>query len=163
MYPSAGVKGPYTLTAVPVGGGTPVAVTCASPACTLRGLSPGMAYTVSATGTDASSGKPTPPSPAGSVVTPSANAPAIDITVAGSSLSADISLSSLGVSGPYTLTADPIGGGKPIKVTCSVPIHCVMTGLSPGTLYAITATATGPSGKPTPPSAPSTITTPLAR
>ena len=117
MYPSAGVKGPYTLTAVPVGGGTPVAVTCASPACTLRGLSPGMAYTVSATGTDAASGKPTPPSPAGSVVTPSANAPAIAVTVLGPSLSVDISPTSSGVTGPYTLTAAPIGVGKPITVT----------------------------------------------
>ena len=164
VYPSAGVTGPYTLTAVPVGGGTPITVTCATPDCTLTGLSPGTAYSVTAVGTDAATGKPTPASPAFTVVTPSAGAPAIDVTLVGpSSLIVDVSPTSSGVTGPYTLTATPIGGGTPITVTCSVPYDCKLTGLAPGTTYDVTATATTASGQPTPPSAPQIITTPLAR
>ena len=163
MYPSTGVKGPYTLTATPVGGGSAVTVTCATPDCTLTGLKPGTDYTCSVTGIDTSSGKPTPPSPAVTITTPAAGAPALNAEVTGpGSISVDVSPTSSGVTGPYTLTATPIGGGTPIIVTCAVPYDCVLTGLAPGTTYDVTATATA-AGQPTPASAPTTITTPAAK
>ena len=163
ISPSAGVTGPYTLTATPVGGGSPVSVICPTPDCSLTGLAPGTAYAVTVTGTDATSGLPTPPSPAATLTTPAARAPALDVTVTGpGSASVDISPSSSGVTGPYTLVATPIGGGQPITVTCSVPYDCSLSGLAPGATYNVTATATTASGS-TPASAPTTVTTPTAR
>ena len=164
VYPSTGVKGPYTVRATPVGGGSAVAVTCATPDCTLTGLKPGTDYTLSVTGIDTLSGKPTPPSPEESITTPAAGAPALNAEVTGSgSISVDVSPTSSGVTGPYTLTATPIGGGTPISVTCAVPYDCVLTGLAPGTTYDVTATATAASGQRTPASAPTTLTTPAAK
>jgi hypothetical protein len=60
----------------------------------------------------------------------------------------------------FTVTAAPIDGGSPSVIACSTPA-CTISGLSPGTSYFITATATTPSG--TSPSSPlETITTPPA-
>jgi len=163
IYPSAGVTGPYTLTATPAGGGSPVSVACAKTDCALTGLAPWTTYTVVVTGTDATSGLPTLPSPSASIKTPSAGAPALDVTVTGSgSVSVDISPSSSGTTGPYTLVATPIGGGQPITVTCWVPYDCSLTGLAPGTTYNVAGTATTSSG-PTPYAARTTITMPAAR
>ena len=164
IYPSAGVTGKYTLTATPAGGGSPVSVICPTPDCSLSGLAPGTTYTVTLSGTDATSGLPTPPAPSVTITTPAAGAPVLDVTVTGpGSASVDVSPSLSGVSGPYTLTATPIGGGQPITVTCSVPYDCSLTGLAPGTPYEVSATATTASGFTTPASAPTTITTPAAR
>ena len=69
LFPAAGMSGPYTITAVPVAGGKPITVTCLTLACTLGGLSPGTAYSVSAVGTLAD-GSTSPASPAQTVATP---------------------------------------------------------------------------------------------
>lgn len=65
-----------------------------------------------------------------------------------------------GTGGPYTLTATPVDGGPAITKTCTAPYDCALTGLSPGTSYSVTATATDSSGNDTPASAPSIIDTP---
>ena len=53
------------------------------------------------------------------------------------------------VAGPYNLTATPASGGQPIVVTCPTAV-CTLSGLQPGTLYAVSATGTDSSGIPTP-------------
>ena len=162
IYSSAGVSGPYTVIATPVGG-NPIKVTCPTPNCPLTGLKPGTTYSVTAVGSNPTTGKSTAPSPPISITTPGAGAPALVATVSGPSVSVDISPSTSGETGPYTLVATPIGGGQPITVTCSMPYDCSLTGLAPGTTYDVTATATTASGQPTAASAPTTITVPLAR
>ena len=162
IFPNAGISGPYTVTATPVGGGSPVTVTCATPDCQLTGLAPGTTYTVAVSGITTATGLPTPPSPSATIITPAAGAPALSVAVTGSgSINVDISPAA-GVTGPYTLVASPLGGGAPITVTCSVPADCILTGLAPGTTYKVTSTATDAFGQPTPASAPVVITTPVA-
>ena len=158
IYPSAGITGPYTLTAIPVGGGTPITVTCATADCTLTGLKPGTTYDIIGTGTSPS-GAPTPASPPQTVTTPAAGSPAVDVQ-ATSPTSVDVNVGPApGTSGPYTVTAVPVGGGSPITVTCPTA-DCSLTGLAPGTTYAVTVTGTDGNGKPTAPSAVDTVTTP---
>lgn len=65
-----------------------------------------------------------------------------------------------GAGGPYTLTAIPLDGGPAITKSCTAPYDCALTGLSPGTSYSVTATATDSSGNDTPASAPGIIETP---
>ena len=158
IFPSAIVTGPYNVTAVPVGGGSPITVTCATPDCTLTGLAPGTTYEVTATGTSPS-GAPTPASPPQTVTTPAAGSPVVDVQ-ATSPTSVDVNVSPApGTSGPYTITAVPVGGGTPITVTCPTA-DCSLTGLAPGTTYEVTVAGKDGNGNPTAPSAVDTVTTP---
>ena len=158
IFPSANVTGPYNVTAVPVGGGSPITVTCATPDCTLTGLAPGTTYEVTATGTSPS-GAPTPASPPQTVTTPAAGSPVVDVQ-ATSPTSVDVNVSPApGTSGPYTITAVPVGGGTPITVTCPTA-DCSLTGLAPGTTYEVAVTGTDGNGNPTAPSAVDTVITP---
>ena len=157
VYPAAGVTGPYTVTATPIGGGSPITVTCATPDCPVTGLAPGTTYEVTATGTGPS-GAPTPVSPPETVTTPAAGSPVVDVQAVGpTSVAVDVTPAS-GTGGPYTITATPVGGGSPVVITC--PSDCTLTGLDPNTTYAVTVSGTDSAGKPTPPSAPDTVTTP---
>lgn len=66
-----------------------------------------------------------------------------------------------GMTGPYTVTATPLGGGTPVAIVCKTPT-CPITGLKPGVTYDVSATGVGVDGKPTLPSSASTITMPAA-
>jgi len=165
-----GAGGPFTLftlTATPVGGGAALSVSCSLPAdCVIAGLKAGVTYDVSVVATSAG-GVATPPSASVLLAVPDTAIPVsygIAVTVTGpTSISANVSPSMSGGAGPYIVTATPIGGGTSLVVTCAVPYDCTLSGLTPGTTYDVTATATGSSGQPTPPSATQTVTTPLAR
>lgn len=60
----------------------------------------------------------------------------------------------------YKVTACPVGGGACITTTCTTPASCPLTGLTPGTTYAVTAQGVRPDGTTSPPSDEDIITTP---
>ena len=161
ILPSANSTGPYTVTATPVGGGSPVTATCPTPACTLPSLTPGTTYDVTVTGINPATGTVTPASPAGSVTTPAAGSPAGDVQASSPTSAAVTIAPAPNTSGPYTVTAVPVGGGSAITVTCATA-DCPLTNLAPGTTYEVTVSCTDASGNPTPPSAADTITTPVS-
>lgn len=160
IYPSAGVKGPYKLTATPVGGGPSITVTCATPDCTISRLLPGTMYKLAAKGTGPT-GSPTPASLPETVTTPGSGAPAIDVHATGPTTATVAVSPAPGSRGPFTVTATPRSGGDPITVTCPVAT-CAIAGLTPGSTYDMTTTSTRGNGSPTPASAPATVTIPEA-
>lgn len=160
ITPAPGVSGPYTVVAVPVGGGKAIKATCRQAKCSLAGLTPGTAYSVTASGVDAATKKPSEASAPTVLSTPAkAEPPALEATSSGpTSLTATITPGQ-GVSRPYTVTATPLDGGKAITATCRQPT-CTLTGLLPGTKYSVTATGTDmASKKPTAASAPTVLRT----
>jgi len=136
----------YTVTLVPVGGGTPIKVTCANPIdCPVTGLTPDTTYAVTAVG-NLPGGGTTPASGVASLTTPTggangtAAAPTITDTNATSPFSGTVSIAPP-ATGPqptnYTVTLTPVDGGSPITVICSTPSSCPVTGLDPGTTYLV--------------------------
>ena len=159
ISPAPGVTGPYTVTAAPVGGGSPITVVCATPDCPVTGLKPGTTYEVTATGTGPN-GSPTPASPPETVTTPAAGSPTVDVKpTSPTSVAVDIAPAP-GTTGPYTVTATPAGGGSPITVVCASATSCDLTGLAPGMTYDVVVSGKDSAGKPTAPSAVDTVTTP---
>ena len=70
VSPAFGTSGPYTVTATPLAGGSPIAVTCIYPYnCTITGLAPGTTFSVTATAIDVA-GNPTPASLPSTITTP---------------------------------------------------------------------------------------------
>ena len=61
----------------------------------------------------------------------------------------------------YTITATPVGGGAPVKLTVSSP-SATLTGLAPGTQYRVTATGTSDAGQTSAASSAVLMTTPAA-
>jgi hypothetical protein len=158
ILPAANVTGPYNVTAVPVGGGSPITVTCATPDCALTGLQPGTTYAVTTTGTS-SSGAATPASTVTAVTTPAAGSPVADVQATGTgSVGVQVSPAP-GTGGPYTVTAVPVGGGSPVTASCPTA-DCTVSGLAPDTTYAVTVSGRDGNGNPTPPSAVDAVTTP---
>ena len=158
IYPSQSTAGPFTLSAVPVGGGSAITASCAAPDCTLSGLQPGTTYAVTATATT-SSGTRTSASTATTVTTASAGSPVV-VLQATSPTSVAVRVSpSPGTGGPYTVTAVPVGGGSPVTVACPTTA-CSLAGLAAGTTYGVTVTGRDGNGKATAPSAGDSVTTP---
>jgi len=139
-----------------------VTVICATVNCSLTGLKPGTIHEVFVIGKTTLTGAATIPSPKKIFTTLTiSQSPIIAQATEPSTLSVTYS-PSITDSGPYTVTATPIGGGSPTAATCGVPYDCSLTGLTPGTTYKVTATASTASG-PTPASPPTTIAMPAAR
>ena len=148
----------YTVTVTPVGGGSPITVTCTNPKdCPIPGLAPDTAYTVSAVG-NLPGGGTTPASGTASLTTPTSGAagtpasPKITDTNSTSPFSGTVSIAPP-ATGPqptnYTVTLTPVGGGPPITVVCSTPSSCPVSGLSPDTTYLVSLrarSATHPAG-----------------
>ena len=142
----------YTVTLVPVGGGTPITVTCANPNdCPVTGLTPDTTYAVTAVG-NLPGGGTTPASGVASLTTPTSGAngtpaaPTITDTNATSPFTGTVSIAPP-ATGPqptnYTVTLTPVDGGSPITVICSTPSSCPVTGLDPGTTYLVRRQADG--------------------
>ena len=138
----------YTVTLTPVGGGSPVVVTCADPDdCPVTGLTPDTTYTVKAVGNLPGSGT-TPASGTASIITPDDGSdsptasPTITQSKANSPTDGTIVIAPPAV-GPlpatYTVTLTPVAGGSPVIVTCSTPSNCPAPGLTPDTTYLVRA------------------------
>ena len=136
----------YTVTLTPVGGGSPIKVTCTNPnKCPVTGLTPDTTYTATAVG-NLPGGGTTAASGTGSLVTPTDGSggsdvsPKITDTKATSPFAGTVSIAPP-PSGPqptnYTVTLTPIDGGAAVVVTCSTPSSCPVTGLDPGTTYLV--------------------------
>lgn len=172
---SGGPVASYTVTASP--GGATCTVTAPTTSCAVTGLTNGQTYTFTTTATNV--GGTSGSSSASSAVTLSApGIPAAPLAVAGAgSATVSVTPGSGGAPSTYTVTSSPSGGTCTVTVPAS---SCTVTGLTPGTAYTFTATATngiGTSGAspasnsvtptsptpptpptPTPPSAPTSVT-----
>lgn len=142
---SGGSPDTYTVTASP-GGNTCQIVTPAR-SCTVTGLTNGTSYTFSATATNSvgtssasvssASATPAPPVTPGTPGTPTAVAGNAQATVT------VVAPGSGGTPDTYTVTAAPGGA------TCTVTVpaaSCTVTGLTNGTAYTFTSTATNGGG-----------------
>ena len=133
----------YTVTLAPVGGGSPIKVTCANPDnCPITGLAPDTTYTVTAVG-NLPGGGTTAASGTASLTTPTSSgpaSPAITSINATSPFAGTVSILPP-PTGPqptnYTVTLTPVDGGDPITITCTTPSSCPVTGLSPDTTYLV--------------------------
>ena len=138
----------YAVTLVPVGGGSPITVTCANPDdCPVPGLAPDTTYTVTAVGNQPGGGV-TPASGTASLTTPPTSGPApIKITAAAatSPYAGTVTIAPPAGTQPtnYTVTLMPVDGGASITVTCTTPASCPVTGLDPGTTYLVSAAGAG--------------------
>ena len=142
---TGGTPTSYTVTASP--GGATCTVTVPATSCTVTGLTNGTAYTFTSVATN--TGGSSAASSASSAVTPSALAapgvPGAPTAVAGNG-QATITISPPGSGGApasYTVTASP--GGATCTVT-SPATSCVIGGLTNGTYYTFTSTATNAAG-----------------
>lgn len=139
----------YTVTLIPVAGGTPITVTTTTPVADFSGLQPGAAYTATAAST-MSDGKTVPVPGSLPVKTPpSYNAPALTSTAPTSPTTGmvTIDLPNTPVQPTsYTVTLTPVGGGSTVKVTCTNPNNCPVNGLTPNTTYSVTAVGNLPGG-----------------
>jgi hypothetical protein len=142
----------YTVTVTPVGGGSPIVVTCVNPDdCPVTGLTPDTTYTVTAVG-NLPGGGTTPASGTASITTPDDGSdsqtasPAITDSRATSPTAGTVVIAPP-AEGPlptnYTVTLTPVGGGSPITVTCSTPSSCPVPGLTPDTTYLVRALGAG--------------------
>lgn len=136
---SGGAPATYLVTASG-GGGQTCTVTSPATSCTVTGLSSGGSYTFTSTATNV--GGTSGSSVASASITLSApGVPGTPTAIAGAG-SATVSItppSSGGTPSSYTVTSSPAGG------TCTVTVpatSCVVSGLTPGTSYTFTATAT---------------------
>jgi len=127
--PTSGpVPANYTVTLTPVGGGSPITVTCVNPDdCPITGLTPDTTYTASAVG-NLPGGGTTPASGTASITTPDDGSdtptasPAITDTSASTPTSGTVVIAPPST-GPqptnYTVTLTPVDGGSPITVVCA--------------------------------------------
>jgi outer membrane protein OmpA-like peptidoglycan-associated protein/invasion protein IalB len=150
----------YTVTAAP--GGATCQIVTPSRSCTVTGLTNGTPYTFSATATNAAgttsasvasaSATPAPPVTPGAPGTPTASAGNAQATVTITAPTTG------GTPTSYTVTASPGGA------TCTVTVpatSCTVTGLTNGTAYTFSSTATNGGGT-SASSASSASVTPLA-
>jgi len=148
----------YTVTSSP--GGNTCAWTSGPLSCTVTGLTNGTGYTFTVTATNAAGTGPasspsdpvTPGTPPSAPTSVSATAGDASATVSWSAPSDDGGSTITG----YTVTSSP--GGKTCTWT-SGPLTCTVTGLSNGTAYTFTVTATNSVGM-GPASSPSAAVTP---
>ena len=137
--PSGGTQpSSYTVTLTPVGGGSPITVTCTNPLdCPIPGLTPDTTYSVSAVG-NLPGGGTTAATGTSSLTTP-ADLPGIASALATGATTGMVVITP--PTGPqptnYTVTFTPIGGGNPITIVCSTPASCPVTGLAPDTAYLV--------------------------
>ena len=157
---SGGAAETYTVTASP--SGQTCTITVPDTSCTIAGLTNGYTYSFTSTATNAVG--TSAPSASSNSVTPAAlEAPGIPDapTAQAGDASATVTVVAPSTGGPvdsYTVTANPGGA------TCVVTVpdaSCEITGLTNGTAYTFTATATNASGS-SEPSTASAAATPLA-
>jgi uncharacterized repeat protein (TIGR02543 family) len=163
----------YTVTAYAADGVT-VAGTCtATPpatSCQISGLTNGSAYTYKVVANNINGGSAA--SVASAAVTP-ATVPGAPATVSASAATATTATVNIGAATnnggsaitEYEIIATPTGGGTPITLTVTaaqIASAVTLTGLAPGTTYAITTLATNAVGDGATAAASSTITTPAA-
>jgi titin len=157
---TGGAVDSYTVTASP--SGQTCTITTPDTACTISGLTNGYTYTFTVTatnaaGTSASSASSNSVTPAAIAVPGVPGTPTVEIAD-GSATVTVVAPSTGGAADSYTVTATPGGA------TCVVTVpdtSCEITGLTNGTPYTFTATATNASGS-SEPSTASAAATPLA-
>ncbi|MEI7553616.1 MAG: fibronectin type III domain-containing protein, partial [Verrucomicrobiota bacterium] len=142
----------YTVTATPVGGGTPITASGNASPITITGLANGTSYTFTVSATNAAGTSSA--SATSSALTPATvpGAPT-GVTVTGGNGQASVAFTPpadtggapiLGSNG-YTVTATPVGGGTPITASGNAsPI--TVTGLNNGTSYTFTVSAANAAG-----------------
>jgi uncharacterized repeat protein (TIGR02543 family) len=163
----------HTVTAYAPDGVT-VAGTCTATApatsCLVTGLTNGTAYTYKVVANNVNGGSSA--SVASAAVTP-ATVPGAPVSVSASAAtatSASVTIGAATVTGgsaiiEYEIIATPTGGGTPIRITVTaaeISSAVTISGLEPGTTYAITTLATNAVGDGATTAAASTITTPAA-
>lgn len=137
---SGGAPASYTVT-----GGAGCTITAPSTSCTISGLQNGTSYTFTATATNNSG---TSTAGTSSSVTPAAAPPGIPTlsneVVGDGQITVDVTAGLGGTPTKYTIIATPSGGGQAVQQDCnysSSTTSCVVTGLSNGVSYDLTATA----------------------
>ncbi len=156
----------YTVTSSPAGGAGTLAQ-AGSGTITVTGLTPGTAYTFTVTATN-SAGTSTPSSASNSITTSVVTAPgpptigtATSTGQTGATVAFTAPVSNGGANiTSYTVTSSPAGGAGTLAQAGSGTI--TVTGLTPGTAYTFTVTATNSAGTSTPSSASNSITTSVA-
>ena len=137
---SADAPASYTVTSVPSGGSCTVVASASPLSCPVSGLTAGGSYTFTVTATNVG-GTSLASSASSAVVLAAPGVPGAPTAVSGPG-SATVTITpptSGGTPSSYLVTSVPAGG------TCTVTApetSCVVTGLTPGTAYTFTSTAT---------------------
>jgi uncharacterized repeat protein (TIGR02543 family) len=151
----------YSVTATPVGGGSPITISCSSSPCLVTGLTNGTAYTFAATASNAT-GASSNSASTNSVTPAAAPAAPSNVTVSSNSAgTASVSITSGANNGAaitsYTVTATPTSGSV-ITITCS-STPCSVTGLIDGISYTYSVTESNAVGTSSAASTTPTLTT----
>jgi trimeric autotransporter adhesin len=138
----------YTATSSP-GGLTCIPVPATATSCVVTGLNNGTAYTFTVTATNAN-GTSSPSSPSNSVTPARAPDPPTGVTAIASAGQAVVSFAAPGNTGgspiiSYTVIATPVEGAGGSNTGC-LSTSCTVIGLTNGTTYTFTVTATNAAG-----------------
>ena len=147
---TGGTPTSYTVTAYTAAGvvaGTACTVPGASGDCDVTGLTNGTPYTVKATATIGDSTSPVPAVSDSFTPLPKPGTPTVSAVAGDGKVTATMNAGTGGTPASYTVTANTTTGV--VAGTCTVtlaPWSCDVTGLTNGTQYTVTATATNTTG-----------------